>query len=227
MSFSIIIPSRNLDNLTKCVRVLRAMGEDSRILCVADGVAWTCFPNDLGVWTISGARPFVFARNANIGIRVVRNDDVILLNDDIILETYRGLSMLAPDSTCDIISPRVYGPAELVHAATQLRVPPEQAPTTTIVPWVPFACVYIRRKLIDAIGLLDEQFVPGGWEDRDYCRRAQEYWKPQGWRNGIGVNNHVFVDHHTLPHTFRPEGKPDLYDFAANKNRFEEKWRGK
>lgn len=35
-----------------------------------------------------------------------------------------------------------------------------------------FFCVLISRSIIDQIGLLDETFFPGGFEDDDYCMRA-------------------------------------------------------
>ena len=38
MSYSIIIPSRNIANLTKCVSTLRGMGETCRVIVVDDGI---------------------------------------------------------------------------------------------------------------------------------------------------------------------------------------------
>jgi GT2 family glycosyltransferase/glycosyltransferase involved in cell wall biosynthesis len=36
-----------------------------------------------------------------------------------------------------------------------------------------FFCVLLSRKLIEQVGLLDEAFFPGGYEDDDYCLRAK------------------------------------------------------
>ncbi len=52
-----------------------------------------------------------------------------------------------------------------------------------------FACVWLRRKMIDEVGLLDERFTGYGCEDDDYCRRARE----AGWK--LGVTGSVAVEH--------------------------------
>lgn len=41
------------------------------------------------------------------------------------------------------------------------------------VTWAQFCCVLIKRSVIDKIGLLDEQFSPGYFEDVDYCTRLK------------------------------------------------------
>jgi O-antigen biosynthesis protein len=35
-------------------------------------------------------------------------------------------------------------------------------------------CLLIKRSTLDRVGLLDERFGPGGYEDYDYCLRAQQ-----------------------------------------------------
>jgi len=220
MSYSIIVPSRNIANLTACVRRLREMGEHGRVIVVWDGDLDSvgCYLEP-PISLITGVSPFAFARNVNIGIRAAGEDDVVLLNDDCLLETPGGLSKMAAgaeENDFAIVSARIKGPA---HPAHQYR----ESNQVEFLPisFVPFACVLIRRELIKYIGYLDEQFAPGGYEDNDYCRRAQME------QRDIAVYNGCVVDHQTLPHTFRPEGKPDTYDLVANRKRYEDKWRGK
>src|SRR5206468_1568627 len=78
-------------------------------------------------------------------------------------------------------------------------------------------CLLIRRAVIDAIGLLDERFRIGCFEDDDYCLRAVR----AGWRAVIARD--AFV-HHYGGRTFLGSG----VDFAAlmreNERRFREKW---
>jgi len=51
-------------------------------------------------------------------------------------------------------------------------------------------CLYIRRAVIDAIGLFDEQAFPQGYgEENDFCQRASA----RGWRHVIAGT--VFVHH--------------------------------
>ena len=40
MSYSIIIPSKNVTNLAACIGALRAAGEMARVIVVDDGVDW-------------------------------------------------------------------------------------------------------------------------------------------------------------------------------------------
>ena len=78
-------------------------------------------------------------------------------------------------------------------------------------------CLLIRREVIDAIGLLDEQFGVGCFEDDDYTRRALA----AGWRAVIARD--AFVHHHG-GRTFVGVGA----DFAAilreNAAKYRAKW---
>jgi len=49
--------------------------------------------------------------------------------------------------------------------------------TPMSVDWVSGACMLVRRKAIDDVGLLDEQFFMY-WEDADWCKRMRE----KGWK---------------------------------------------
>jgi GT2 family glycosyltransferase/glycosyltransferase involved in cell wall biosynthesis len=52
-----------------------------------------------------------------------------------------------------------------------------------------FFCVLLSRDAVQRIGLLDEEFFPGGFEDDDYCIRA----KKLGYKSFIARN--VFIHH--------------------------------
>jgi hypothetical protein len=68
---SIIIPSRTDANLGACVRAIRAAGETCNVIVVNDfeGPARFLLPCDEPIDWQMGEKPFVFARNINIGIR--------------------------------------------------------------------------------------------------------------------------------------------------------------
>ena len=53
-----------------------------------------------------------------------------------------------------------------------------------------FFCVAMRRSVIEAVGLLDEAYGIGFFEDDDYCRRAQQ----AGYK--LVIADDVFVHHH-------------------------------
>lgn len=199
MSYSIVIPSRNVANLTACVTALRAAGEGSRVIVVWDGdkqrECRALLSADYGkCFTQWGERPFCFARNVNIGIRASGLDDVVLLNDDALLgPKLGGLGALSQmPKTCGIVgaTTNVTGYPQQRQRGTDKRMFRE-------VPVLAFVCVYIPRRTIDTVGLLDERFTTYGGDDVDYCLRVRE----AGLK--VGVSDYCFVDHSKLPSTFR------------------------
>jgi GT2 family glycosyltransferase len=205
MAYSVIIPSRNIDNLLACVGALRAAGETARVIVVWDhgkpappGVQCRAIPatGDQHLEVYEGVSPFCFARNCNIGIAAAGTDDVVLLNDDALLESGSHFEDLRPSDG--------YG---TVDATTNVTGYPEQwrrrfdaAQLCREVQLCAFVCVYIPRRTLDIVGLLDERFCgPGvyGGEDVDYCLRVQQ----AGLK--VGVSDLCFVDHASLKSTFR------------------------
>jgi hypothetical protein len=81
-----------------------------------------------------------------------------------------------------------------------------------------FFCVAIRRDVIAKVGLLDEEYQLGFFEDDDYCARARQ----AGYR--VVVCDDVFVHHH-LSASF---GKLGTLERGAlmkrNRELFESKW---
>ena len=212
MAYSIVIPSRNIANLTACVGALRAAGETGRVMWVDDYDG----PRDLPQRVlghrclhVSGEKPFCFARNINIGIRAADGDDVLILNDDAILETVGGFRWMVALMEDPLAAQ--YG---ILACSTNVTGYPAQqrrgiiaADGVTVeslircVDFAAFVAVLIPRRTIDLVGLLDERFGgPGvyGGEDVDYCLRVQE----AGLK--VGVSDFCFVDHSKLASTFRP-----------------------
>jgi O-antigen biosynthesis protein len=216
MSFSIVIPSKSAANLVPCIRAIREAGETARIIVVDDGLDHSELhwgTGRLDPYCIPGVKPFVFARNVNIGIRAAGDDDVILLNDDALLKTPRGFEALAS---------RAQEPYGIVAAACDTVGNPNQfrswQPNVRNEPrMVCFVCVYIPRSTINAIGLLDERFVGYGLDDDDYCLRVRN----AGLK--IGIFDGCYVDHSSLKSSFRGESGAGG-DFKPNLRRFIEKW---
>ena len=222
MAFSIIIPSKSAANLVPCIRAIREAGETARIIVVDDGVDWGTGDDktaalNVMAWpfdAIAGVKPFVFARNVNIGIRAAGGDDIILLNDDALLKDRIGFSKLAlahqdnPGYGC-------------IGAVTNLTGQPLQQPQgkgLREVPHIAFVCVFIPRTTINQIGLLDERYcLDYGVEDRDYCEAITR----AGLK--VGVLDTCFVDHGSLTSTYR--GHPESpKSFAQNYELFKAKW---
>jgi Flp pilus assembly protein TadD len=80
-------------------------------------------------------------------------------------------------------------------------------------------CLLIRREVIDKIGLLDERFGIGCFEDDDYCLRGLR----AGYRGVIARD--AFV-HHAGGETFRGSGVDFAELMRKNERLFREKWNG-
>jgi glycosyltransferase involved in cell wall biosynthesis len=235
VSLSVIIPSRTASNLIPCVESVRKHEPNARVIVVDDGLdlsaadaaapvhghCWLCSMDP--AQRIPGVKPFVYARNVNLGINRTRGvvdvrrmrdpgprytagpfeDDVVLLNDDALLKTPGGFSLLQraaeenPEygviaATCNNVGNRNQCPQGI-----GLRADPRI---------VCFIAVLIPRRTIDLVGLLDERFVGYGFEDDDYCLRVRR----AGLK--IGIHDGCYVDHGSLKSTFRgnPAAPADL-----------------
>jgi glycosyltransferase involved in cell wall biosynthesis len=220
VAFSVIIPSKTDANLGACVRAIRTAGETCRVIVVDDfeGEKRFLLSCDEPVDWQEGVKPFIFARNMNIGIRAAGDDDVILLNDDALLQKPHGFTAMQRAGKAAL---GMYG---VISAVTNLAGNPAQQPqrsppgTIRNEPrTVAFVCVLISRLAIKSVGLLDERFTAYGWEDNDYCRRVRN----AGGK--IGIFDGCFVDHGSLRSTFR--GNPRAAgDIAAGAEIYRSKW---
>jgi len=216
---SIIIPSKTITNVVPCLRSVGDNEPGAWRIVVDDGIG---LPADGGGQydglyeaVIPGISPFVFARNVNLGIVAAGTaDDVVILNDDALLKTPGGFSLLQQSAadhpeygiisaTCNSVGNRNQWPQGI-----GLREDPRM---------VCFVAVLIPRRTINAVGLLDERFIGYGLEDDDYCLRV----RCAGLK--VGIHDGCYVDHGSLKSTFR--GNPLApADLSVGKNIFVEKW---
>lgn len=219
MSFSIVIPSRNASNLVACIRAIRQAGETARIIVVDDGIDFRGAPTELftapSVKFVPGQHPFIFARNVNIGIREAGEDDVLVLNDDALLQTALGFSMLAvmaAKPVYGIVSAACNNVGNVNQHYRRLGEALRDEPRMLC-----FIAVMIPRRTINAVGLLDEIFVDYGCEDDDFSLRVRN----AGLK--LAVFDGCFVDHASLHSSFRgPAGRGG--NFHPNMKRFIQKW---
>lgn len=217
MSLSVVIPSKNAANLVPCVNAVRKCEPDISIRVVDDGLDTFSFLPRLDwqppVLFTLGAKPFIFARNCNLGIAAAGKDDVILLNDDALLTTPGGFTAMQREaqehpefgliaSACNTVGNQNQWP----RPGIGLREDPRM---------VCFVCVLIPRRTSDLVGLLDERFTAYGYEDDDYCLRVRR----AGLK--IGIYDGCFVDHASLKSTFRGATPQPL---EPGRQIFIEKW---
>ena len=134
---------------------------------------------------------FSYSKAINSAIKCTgKYDDIILLNDDcVVLEwnffnRLRDLAYARMD--VGILSPLIVG---CVGGQGVQRWwerdkwwKPREDFIDVVDPYpVCFPCVYIKRGLIDSIGLMDESIAGYGGDDVDYCNRA----RAAGWKTTV------------------------------------------
>jgi cellulose synthase/poly-beta-1,6-N-acetylglucosamine synthase-like glycosyltransferase len=212
MSYSVIIPSAKAENVARCVAEIRRHQPGARIIVVADGILAAERGSIGGVEWAEGVQPFCYARNANLGIAAAGSDDVILCNDDALLATPGGFDRLQAASThFAVVSATIRG--RCCNERQRLTTDANHAEPSMLA----FVCVYLPRSTIDAIGLLDERFENGTWEDNDYCRRVTEADLLLGTCGACAMVHEA---------TYTTFAKKPNYEaiMAENKKRYEAKW---
>lgn len=206
---TVVIPSRNRSNLEPCVAAVRKHEPGCKIVVVWDcsGGDYISFRDVEGCYLIRSALPFVYARSCNYGIAEAGDSDVVLLNDDALLTTPGGFTAMQEQA-------RQHPEFGVIGAATNVTGQALQNPAGQGLREVPrmvcFMCVLIPRKTINAVGMLDEEFVGYGYDDDSYCLRTRR----AGLK--IGVYDGCFVDHGSLKSTFRGDIYPHVA-FAQNR----------
>ncbi len=254
----VVIPSKTASNLVPCIAAVRKHEPDARIIVVDDGIVW---PDQVEldrfrfipqtVHFVAGEKPFIFSRNANIGIRAAGDSDVCLCNDDALLESPGGFSLMQKAA-------EEHPEVGIIGATTNLTGQPlqqrDRGPKAglRIVPHIAFVCVMLpartRERLAQFVGVVAEdpraviddngeqigydvkvkQVFSGGLLDERYCLdygvEDRDYCE-QINRAGLKVAVHdgCFVDHGKLVSSFRGDPKQPK-SFARNYALFKAKW---
>jgi GT2 family glycosyltransferase/tetratricopeptide (TPR) repeat protein/2-polyprenyl-3-methyl-5-hydroxy-6-metoxy-1,4-benzoquinol methylase len=172
-----------------------------------------------------------FPAAANQGIQAAAGKQIVLLNNDTLVTTGwlgRLLRALHSDTRIGLVGPC----SNCVSGEQQVPVRYEEiagldgfawdwgkAQDRTVVDTdrlVGF-CLLIRRELIEQIGLLDERFGIGCFEDDDYCLRAVQ----AGFR--VVIARDAFV-HHFGGRTFAGSGVDFGGLMEMNRRLFQQKW---
>jgi len=194
----IILTWNGVEYTRACLDSLRAhtpLGDDTQILVVDNGSTDDTLPYLRSLdWIrlIENGKNLGFVRGNNTGIRATPPDhDVLLLNNDIViprdgwLEEMQRVAYSADDIS--IVGCRlVLSDGRLLHAGAymplgsfwgqqigSLEKNVNQYNADRDVESVVGACMYVKRKVLKTIGLLDEAFF-SYFEDTDYCLRAAE-----------------------------------------------------
>lgn len=238
MRCSVVIPCHNGADLTRaCVASLRQQdgGAPAEILIVDNG-STDATPQlaELGapVRVLRQGRNRGFAGGVNAGIRAASEPLILVLNNDtqaapdLLVELTRAL---ASDARLGAVAPTsnyVKGAARVpvgdrgsTHegrgaiAAELRRGPPLQD-----VDSLAGLCLLVRRSTFDEVGVFDERFGHGNFEDDDLSLRLRLH----GHR--LGIARRAFL-HHEGHATFRAMGIHLGDELAHRQRQFVAKWR--
>jgi GT2 family glycosyltransferase/tetratricopeptide (TPR) repeat protein/2-polyprenyl-3-methyl-5-hydroxy-6-metoxy-1,4-benzoquinol methylase len=172
-----------------------------------------------------------FPAAANQGIRAAQGRQILLLNNDTLVTTgwlRRQLEALASDPFVGLVGPSsncVSGSQQVPAGYRDLasldgfawqwgrRNDHLRSDTDRLVGF----CLLVRKEVIERIGLLDERFGIGNFEDDDYCLRARR----AGYR--LVHARDAFV-HHFGSATFQASGMDFGGLLSANEQLFRDKW---
>lgn len=183
---------------------------------------------------IANSKNLGFSKGCNQGIAAARGSHILLLNNDTVV-THGWLSGLleclhsAPDTG-------IVGPMTNSISGIQMVPQVTYADTTGLEGYaaefrkkyrgrrIPLRrivgfCMLFRRDLMEKIGLLDERFGSGNFEDDDYCLRAAL----AGFRNLVAGD--VFIHHHGSV-SFKGNGVDFSKAMSGNHSLFNKKWSG-
>jgi GT2 family glycosyltransferase len=176
-----------------------------------------------------------FVAGVNRGLAAADPDsDVVLLNNDLVITQDDWLERLQATAYADertgVVGCRLRDTeGRLLHAGTymptstwhgqqigSLEVDVGQYPQVRVVEGIVFACAYLKRAALRAVGELDTAFV-SYFEDTDFCLRARQ----AGFQ--VVVDGGVTLTHHEHAST-RENGVSQEAIFARSRDVFRQKW---
>lgn len=225
--YSIIVPVLNEPVLTKaCLDSIAKYSSDHEVIVVDNGSspAWQgpefCIRNEKNLG---------FPKAVNQGIEKARGEVIVILNNDTVVSPHWLERLSAHFNNYEMVGAvtnRISGPQQVTMNAIAL---PEgisevsegiyAANIGRSMPFfrLVFFCVAIKREVIEKIGLLDEQFSPGNFEDDDYCLRAIE----AGFRLGIAQDCFIY---HAGSATHKSLNLDHVELLRTNSQKFQKKW---
>ena len=174
-----------------------------------------------------------FAAANNIGLKMATGDYLVLLNNDTVIT--RGwlnalLRHLHADPELGLVGPvtnAIANEAKIEVGYQEIETMPAWAANyvrehdgeTFAIPMLAMFCVAMRRPVFEEIGLLDEQFGIGMFEDDDYCRRITV----AGYKLACARDSFI---HHWQRASFKLLGEEEyLRIYYENQRKYEEKWK--
>ncbi|SDW83618.1 glycosyltransferase [Paenibacillus sp. PDC88] len=237
MKTSIIILTLNQLSYTKeCIESIRKFTESSTYEIIVvdnnsnDGtVDWLREQQD--IIAIYNQTNKGFPAGCNQGIRIAKGSDILLLNNDTIVTTnwlenlraalYSGEQIGAVgcvtnnSSYYQQIDTSYQTLSDMHNFAAEFNIS-SQDKWEERLKLVGY-CMLIKKDVVDMVGLLDERFTPGNYEDDDYSLRIRK----AGYK--LVLCKDTFI-HHYGSVSFREQSDAYSELMLSNSNKFKEKW---
>lgn len=162
---SIVIPTHNhCDDLLKpCIDSILKYTDlsDIELIVVANGCTdnTKSFLSEYKLNYIWFDEALGYTKAINEGIKIAKGDYILLLNNDVVLLEQKKntwINMLLSPHLDKSINCGVSGPIKSKQVSLNKD-------------FIVFFCCLIKRELFDKIGLLNEEYSPGGMEDVEFC----------------------------------------------------------
>ena len=237
MKTSIVILTYNkLDYTKQCIESIRQYTKSGTYEMIVvdnhsddDTISWLSEQQD--IVKILNTENVGFPKGCNQGIMASSGDSVLLLNNDTIV-THHWLENL---ESCLYSSENIGAVGPVTNSCSNLQT--VQVSYTGTEQMQEFAkgfnvqnpllweerirligfCLLIKRAVMNKIGLLDELFSPGNFEDDDYCLRMRK----KGYR--LILCRDTFI-HHYGSVSFSADRDKYFLLLNFNKKKFEAKW---
>jgi len=193
---AVVINWKDATRTIKCVSELRIADADMAIV-VVDNESSGEFARQIANTDLGSSITLIpvplnkgFAGGMNEAFLHIKNWDyqfVLAINNDAAVDksALAGLlDCMTRDSTLGIVAPRVVNSDGSLQSAGATVIPWRAGIKHSVTPesidYLTWACVLLRRSMLDEVGMLDERFFMY-WEDVDYGIRA----RAAGWKLAI------------------------------------------
>jgi len=157
-----------------------------------------------------------FSQNCNRGIKASNGEYICLLNDDTIVQPgwLENMVRCAEETGAGIVG------CKMTAGNLNWRKLDKNDPICNNrreFQAVTFGCVLIKREVVEKVGLLDENYKVGSFEDVDFCHQARRAGFKIFYEPTAEVVHFEAVTMNSLPHGLVKRMHWDNYEYYKNK----------